>query len=89
MPRNFERRYEIMFPVDDRRARGFVLRALRNQLRDDVNTYELRHDGAEVPCWGGRDDCQRLPLSARGAPEHLDPLPPAATGADFAVAANS
>ena len=87
MPRNFERRYEITFPVEDRRARGFVLRELRRQLRDDVNTYQLRHDGAEVACWGGRDDCQRLGPPEQAIAEPLEPPPIAGRGPGLATAA--
>jgi polyphosphate kinase len=60
MPRNFERRYELMFPVEDPAAKEFILRELRSQLRDDVNAYELHADGTEKPRWGGSHDCQRL-----------------------------
>jgi polyphosphate kinase len=60
MPRSFDRRYELMFPIQDPRAKELVLRELKGQLRDEVNAYELRADGAEVRRWGGRHDCQRL-----------------------------
>jgi polyphosphate kinase len=72
MPRNFERRYELMFPVEDPRAREVILRELRAQLRDDVNSYELRADGAEEAHWGGSHDCQRLEARhGSGAPSQL------------------
>jgi polyphosphate kinase len=60
MPRNFDRRYELMFPVEDAKAKDLVLRELRSQLRDDVNAYELRADGSEERRWGGPHDCQRM-----------------------------
>jgi polyphosphate kinase len=60
MPRNFERRYELMFPVEDPAAKDLILRELRAQLRDDVNSYELHADGTETPHWSGKHDCQRL-----------------------------
>jgi polyphosphate kinase len=60
MPRNFERRYEIMFPVEDARAKRAILQELTSQLRDDVNAYELRADGTEEPRWGGSYDCQSV-----------------------------
>jgi len=59
MPRSFERRYELMFPLEDPRAKDFILRELRSQLRDDVNCYQLHADGTEEPRWGGSHDCQR------------------------------
>jgi polyphosphate kinase len=68
MPRAFERRYELMFPMADPRARRMVLHELRAQLRDDVNAYELGVDGAEAPRRGGKHDCQH--------PEHRLPRPP-------------
>jgi polyphosphate kinase len=58
MPRNFDRRYEIFFPVKDLRARRMVLSELRSQVADDVNSFELRDDGQEVPRWGGTRDAQ-------------------------------
>jgi polyphosphate kinase len=63
MPRNFERRIELMFPVVDARVKDFILRELRSQLHDDVNSYELRADGTELSRWGGTHDCQRLETS--------------------------
>jgi len=60
MPRSFERRYELMFPVENPTTKDLILRELRAQLRDDVNSYELRADGTETPHWGGTHDCQRL-----------------------------
>ncbi len=71
MPRNFEHRYELMFPVEGSKAKELILRELRSQLRDDVNAYELRVDGSETARWGGSHDCQRL--------EPRDRFPPRAT----------
>jgi polyphosphate kinase len=59
MPRNFDRRYELMFPVADPVARQAVLDNLRAQLRDDVNAFALEANGTEKPRWGGDLDCQR------------------------------
>jgi polyphosphate kinase len=66
MPRSFERRFELMFPVADPRARDHVLRELRSQLQDDVNAFELGASGSEEPRWGGAHDCQRMPRHDRG-----------------------
>lgn len=59
MPRNFDKRYELMFPVADPVARQAVLDNLQAQLRDDVNAFVLEADGTEKPRWGGDLDCQR------------------------------
>jgi len=58
MPRNFEGRYELFFPVTDPVARGMVLSELRAQLADDVNAFELLEDGHETAMWGGAANCQ-------------------------------
>ncbi|OFX20221.1 MAG: hypothetical protein A2V77_16580 [Anaeromyxobacter sp. RBG_16_69_14] len=68
MERNFERRYELMFPIDEPRPKRVVLKELRSQLRDDVNTYELRPDGSEEPRRGGSNDCQQLEAARSRAP---------------------
>jgi polyphosphate kinase len=58
MPRNFDGRYELFFPVNDPAARGMVLSELRLQLGDDVNAFDLREDGSENALWGGASSCQ-------------------------------
>jgi polyphosphate kinase len=67
MPRSFDRRYELFFPVLEPHARAAVLAELRAQLADDVNAWELRADGTQAPIWGGTRDAQR-------ADEHLREL---------------
>jgi polyphosphate kinase len=59
MPRNFDRRYEIFFPVKDPAARKLVLGELRAQVADDVNAFELQVDGNEEARWGGQRNAQR------------------------------
>lgn len=59
MPRNFDRRYELFYPILDPRARASVLAELEAQLADDVNAWELRADGTQAPLWGGHLDAQR------------------------------
>ena len=59
MPRNFDRRYELFFPVLDPHARASVMAELQAQLADDVNAWELRADGSQTPLWGGKHDAQR------------------------------
>jgi len=76
MPRNFDRRHELLFPLEDPRARDAVLRELRTQLLDDVNAFVLGDDGHETPRWNGAHDCQRVgPRNAPPAP--VAPRPPA------------
>jgi polyphosphate kinase len=58
MPRNFEGRYELFFPVTDPMARRMVLSELRSQLADDANAFELLEDGNENVMWGGSSSCQ-------------------------------
>jgi len=59
MPRNFDRRYELCYPILDPPARASVLSELEAQLADDVNSWELRADGTQAPLWGGKHDAQR------------------------------
>jgi polyphosphate kinase len=75
MPRNFDARYELAFPVLDPSGRDLVLRALRAQLRDDVNAYELGADGHEEPRWAGGHDCQRLERARKDVESAADPAP--------------
>jgi polyphosphate kinase len=58
MPRNFDRRYELTFPVMDPGAKRVVLAELFAQLEDDVNAFQLNADGSEEPRWGGQHDAQ-------------------------------
>ncbi len=58
MPRNFDGRYELFFPVLDPAARDLVLSELRAQIADDVNAFELLPDGTEVARWGGKRSAQ-------------------------------
>jgi len=59
MPRNFDRRYELFFPVADPRAKRAVLAELRTQLADDVNAFALLPGGSEKAIWGGSVNAQR------------------------------
>ncbi len=59
MPRNFDRRYEIFFPVKAPAARDMVLSELRSQVADDVNAFELNDDGSETARGGGDLNAQR------------------------------
>jgi len=60
MPRNFDRRYELFFPVRAPDAKAVVLAELRAQLADDVNAFELAPDGGQEARWQGTLDSQRV-----------------------------
>jgi polyphosphate kinase len=45
MPRNLDRRVEVLVPIDDPVARRQVRRILHNCLADDTNAWELAADG--------------------------------------------
>ena len=69
MPRNFDRRYEIFFPVKDPPARRMVLSELRSQVADDVNSFDLLDDGSEDGALGrepGRAAPRRPPEAPAG-----------------------
>jgi polyphosphate kinase len=86
MPRNFERRHELLFPLEDARTRDAVLRELRAQLQDDVNAYLLDDQGREAPRWGGEHDSQRVgarqPPATRIGPKAAAPPLGAAVGSE-------
>jgi len=60
MPRNFQNRFELLFPVLSKEARRKVLKVLKRQVRDDRNSFLLLPEGEKV-LWGGRHDAQRPP----------------------------
>jgi polyphosphate kinase len=62
MPRNFEKRLELVFPILDKSVRTRVLKLLRAQLEDDANAFVLDSSGNEKPLWGGNKDSQKLRL---------------------------
>jgi polyphosphate kinase len=45
MPRNLNRRVELMIPVDDERCREKLIETLRAYFKDDTNTWLMRSDG--------------------------------------------
>ncbi len=57
MPRNFQNRFELLFPVLERKARRKVLKILKGQLADDRNSFLLTPQ--EKRLWGGKRDAQR------------------------------
>ena len=44
MPRNLDKRVEILFPVEDERLKARVIKILENQLRDNRGAHELKGD---------------------------------------------
>lgn len=58
MPRNFDRRLELFFPIQGE-SRRKVLKLLKAQLKDDVNTFVLGPNGEQHPLWGGKHNAQR------------------------------
>jgi len=61
MPRNLDRRVEVLTPVDDPAARAQLRRVLQHCLADDTNAWELGPDGEwrRVPTVAGTS-AQRL-----------------------------
>jgi len=49
MPRNLERRVEIMFPVEKKELKEELLHVLSSQLRDTVKAQVLNDDGTYTP----------------------------------------
>jgi polyphosphate kinase len=50
MPRNFFRRIEVIFPIDDEAARNWIIDELfASELKDTTNARELHSNGAYVP----------------------------------------
>ncbi|ELZ6511045.1 RNA degradosome polyphosphate kinase, partial [Campylobacter jejuni] len=45
MPRNLERRLELMTPIYDERSKAKLAQFLRLQLSDNVLAYELKNNG--------------------------------------------
>jgi polyphosphate kinase len=61
MPRNFHRRVEVMFPVDDEGLRKRIIdEILATSLADDVKARELRADGTFAPVVRAEDESTQL-----------------------------
>lgn len=68
MPRNFDDRIELLFPLRDLASQNKILRILRAQLADDSNSFDLLATGEHTAVWGGVHNCQscgRLQLAGR------------------------
>ena len=48
MPRNLERRVEIMFPISNKKFSDELLEILKLQLKDDTLSYNLKNDGEYI-----------------------------------------
>lgn len=62
MPRNFEERIELIFPVLDTDIAAHIVELLHRQMQDDVNAFDMLPDGTHQPRWGGEVDAQLVPL---------------------------
>jgi polyphosphate kinase len=62
MPRNFERRLEMIFPILDKKVRVRMLKVLRAQLEDTKNAFVLDASGRQRALWGGTKDSQVVRL---------------------------
>ncbi|MDL2319298.1 polyphosphate kinase 1, partial [Eubacteriales bacterium OttesenSCG-928-A19] len=60
MPRNLNRRIELMFPIVDDRVRAQVEQVLEVQLREDIRAWQMASSGryVRVPREGGGVDAQ-------------------------------
>ena len=48
MPRNLDKRVEILFPVEDETLKEEVIHILNIQLQDNVKAHELQADGSYI-----------------------------------------
>ena len=62
MPRNFEERIELIFPVLDPDIAKHIVDLLQRQMADDVNAFAMLPDGSHEPRWGGEKNAQLAPL---------------------------
>ena len=64
MPRNLERRVEIMFPVEDKDLKEKVMHILDVQFKDNTKAHLLQPDGEYIKAVSGKDDakvcCQEI-----------------------------
>nr|WP_288825677.1 RNA degradosome polyphosphate kinase [uncultured Clostridium sp.] len=81
MPRNLDKRVEIMFPVEDERLLERIMHVLKVQLEDNVKTHILQPDGTwEKPDKRGKtlincqeQFCEEAALYVRAELGRLDP----------------
>jgi len=58
MPRNFDARVELLFPIYDKVIKDRIVNLLRRQLKDDRNGFLLLPDTTQKTQWSGRVDSQ-------------------------------
>ncbi len=81
MPRNLDKRVEIMFPVEDEKLLERIMHVLKIQLEDNVKTHILKPDGTwEKPDKRGKtlincqeQFCEEASLYVRAELGRLDP----------------
>ena len=56
MPRNLDRRVELMFPVENRAHKERLIELLKCAFQDNQNAYELQHDGSYQRIIQGPDE---------------------------------
>ncbi|WP_077609890.1 RNA degradosome polyphosphate kinase [Clostridium sp. Marseille-P2415] len=82
MPRNLDKRVEIMFPVEDNRLKEQILHVMKVQLEDNVKAHILQSDGTyEKPDKRGKVlvnsqeyFCEEAVLNVKTELGRLDPL---------------
>lgn len=82
MPRNLDKRVEIMFPVEDNKLKEQILHVMKVQLEDNVKAHILQPDGTyEKPDKRGKVlvnsqeyFCEEAVLNVRAELGRLDPL---------------
>ncbi len=78
MPRNFVRRIEVMFPVEDPALRGRLLEEIMVlALRDNVKARHLRVDGSYVFADRGNPEIRSQTALLDGAKRQIPVVPPA------------
>ncbi len=76
MPRNLDKRVELMFPVEDADIQARVIATLRDEWRDNVKAWEMKKKGnyrrvhREEPLL----NAQEARLQGQAMPEDLSPL---------------
>ena len=88
MPRNFDRRLELMFPVIDENIRKYLIRLLADYFKDNVSAWELKQGGVyqkvvhqdEKPFWAQeylcRKSIERQKIAAPSPGQELRPQRP-------------
>ena len=76
MPRNLDKRVELMFPIEDADIKARVIATLRDEWRDNVKAWEMKKSGIyrrvrrEEPLL----NVQEARIMGQAMPEDLSPL---------------